>query len=355
MSIQFDRTGVPVYNGTPSMFDECRERCWDLYYGRSGQDSLQAATPIHLRAGTRGTAYDAVRDIEHKDLVTLSPLGKPLPTGMETYLEQVGRALDNEAPIHSTETFDEVFYAKTVWRDPHESMHPYIIRGERELNDLTKVSAKTIVSPDIQAHLLLFSIMQQSQIVCSCKNEYDLARFQMALRMQHPNVHLHRGNPPPGTGKGATHGKSKGKGKGKSTSYHTGETWDTYSSYLDQDYPQYEHEEESYAADAPAAETAPEESCAADANDDDDGGDVPENTNIDEMDQEEIEALAAIAQAKRVQEQEGQGQFFRYSVGFKCALQGVRWDLVHRPAEEGAPGKDSASEAPQQVCGVRPI
>ena len=94
MSIQFDRTGILVYDGTPSMFDEYRERCWDLFYGRSGQDSLQAATPIHLRAGTRGTAYDAVRDIDHKDLVTLSPTGKPLPTGMETYLEQVRRALD---------------------------------------------------------------------------------------------------------------------------------------------------------------------------------------------------------------------------------------------------------------------
>ena len=243
MSIQFDRTGVPVYDGTPSMFDEYRERCWDLYYGRSGQDSLQAATPIHLRAGTRGAAYDAVRDIDHKDLVTLSPSGKPLPAGMETYLEQVRRALDKEAPIRATETFDKVFYAKTVWRDPHESMHSYIIRRERELNDLTKVSAKTIVSPDIQAHLLLrfsgLSITQQSQIVSSCKNEYDLAQFQMALRMQHPNIHHHRGGPPPGAGKGVAYGKSKGKGK--STSYLAGETWDAYSSYLDQDYPQYEY------------------------------------------------------------------------------------------------------------------
>ena len=234
--------------------------------------------------------------------MTLSPSGKPLPTGMETYLEQVRRTLDKEALIRATETSDKVFFAKTVWRDPHESMHSYIIRRERGLNDLTKVSAKTIVSPDIQAHLLLrfsgLSIMQQSQIVSSCKNEYDLAQFQMALRMQHPNIHLHRGSPPPGTGKGTTHGKSKGKGK--STSYHTGETWDAYSSYLDQDYPQYEHEEESYATDAPAAETAPEESYAADANDDDDSGDIPENMNIDEMDLEEIEALAAIAQAKRV-------------------------------------------------------
>ena len=303
MSIQFDCTGVPVYDGTPSLFDEYRERCWDLYYGRSGQDSLQAATPIHLRAGTRGTAYDAVRDIGHKDLVTLSPSGKPLPKGMETYLEQVRRALDREAPIRATETFDKVFYAKAVWRDPHESMHSYIIRRERELNDLTKVSAKTIVSPDIQAHLLLrfsgLSITQQNQIVSSCKNEYDPAQFQMAPRMQHPNIHLHCGSPPPGTGKGATHGKSKGEGK--STSYHTGETWDAYSSYLDQDYPQHEHEEESNAADASAADATPaEESYAADAIDENDPNDIPADVNVDEMDQEEIEALAAIAQARRV-------------------------------------------------------
>ena len=309
MSIQFDRTGVPVYDGTPSMFDEYRERCCDLYYGRSGQDSLQAATPINLRAGTRGTAYDAAGDIDHKDLVTLNPSGKPLPTGMGTYLEQVRRALDKEAPIRATETFDKVFYAKTAWRDPRESMHSYTIRRERELNDLTKVSAKTIVSPDIKAHLLLrfsgLSITQQSQIVSSCKNEYDLAQFQMALRMQHPNIHLHRGSPPPGTGKGATHGKSKGKSK--SMSYLTGETWDAYSSYLDQDYPQY-IEDENYAADTnlgnapdtPVAEESYATDANANANDENDDGDVPENMNVDEMDQEEIEALAAIAQAKRV-------------------------------------------------------
>ena len=182
-------------------------------------------------------------------------------------------------------------------------MHSYTIRRERELNDFTKVSAKTIVSPDVQAHLLLrfsgLSITQQSQIVSSCKNEYDLAQFQTALRMQHPNIHLHRGSPPPGTGKGATHGKSKGKGE--STSYHTAETRDAYPSYLDQDYPQYEHEEESNAADASVADATPaEESYAADAIDENDPNDIPADVNIDEMDQTEIEALAAIAQARRV-------------------------------------------------------
>ena len=61
MSIQFDRTGVSVYDGTPSMFDEYRERCWDLYYGRSGQESLQAATPERAEQPTTRSATSTTR------------------------------------------------------------------------------------------------------------------------------------------------------------------------------------------------------------------------------------------------------------------------------------------------------
>ena len=84
-----------------------------------------------------------------------------------------------------------------------------------------------------------------------------------------------------------------------------------HSSYLDQAYPQYEHEEENNAADASAADAIPAEEsyAAADAIDEHDGNDIPADVNIDEMDQEEIEALAAVAQAKRVfKNKEGKGK-----------------------------------------------
>eukprot|EP00434_Breviolum_minutum_P041700 symbB.v1.2.037099.t1/scaffold5387.1/size27681/1 len=35
------------------------ERSWDLFYGRDGQDALQTATPLHLRAQLTGPAYEA--------------------------------------------------------------------------------------------------------------------------------------------------------------------------------------------------------------------------------------------------------------------------------------------------------
>jgi hypothetical protein len=75
-AIAFDRAGVPMWDGNGEQHDEYVERAEDLFHGRAGNVELQAATPIHLRAGLSGTAYDAVRRLPHADLVTKSADGK---------------------------------------------------------------------------------------------------------------------------------------------------------------------------------------------------------------------------------------------------------------------------------------
>ena len=52
--LEFDKHGVPVFNGEATLLEEYQERCWDLFHGRSGTPALQSATPIHLRGGARG-------------------------------------------------------------------------------------------------------------------------------------------------------------------------------------------------------------------------------------------------------------------------------------------------------------
>eukprot|EP00959_Pyramimonas_sp_CCMP1952_P327359 6853562-Pyramimonas_sp.AAC.1 len=50
---------IPLYDGDPALFEEYQERAKDAFYGRMG-DEKQIATPINLRNGLSGTAYDAV-------------------------------------------------------------------------------------------------------------------------------------------------------------------------------------------------------------------------------------------------------------------------------------------------------
>ena len=89
--------------------------------------------------------------------------------------------------------FDVVFYHQDVWRRVREPMQQYISRRDRDFEGLRKVSDTTLISDDIKAHLLLkFSRIppeQQSNIVSSSGNAYDLTKFKTAMRMQHHNIH----------------------------------------------------------------------------------------------------------------------------------------------------------------------
>lgn len=85
--LDVDRYGVPQYAGEPELYDADDEGAWDLWHGREGQDSMQAATAVHLRAGLSGTAYEAVRKLEHAKTKTKDSEGKPSQTGFEELLE----------------------------------------------------------------------------------------------------------------------------------------------------------------------------------------------------------------------------------------------------------------------------
>ena len=70
--LEFDKSGIPLYAGQLELLEEYAQRAWDLFHGRTGNNSLQAATPIHLRSGCRGVVYEAVKELSHSDLLTTS-------------------------------------------------------------------------------------------------------------------------------------------------------------------------------------------------------------------------------------------------------------------------------------------
>ena len=68
--LDFDRAGIPVYTDDVSLLAGYKQRCMDVFYGRQGQER-QCTTAIDLRSGTRGAAWDAVKDIAHNELMTV--------------------------------------------------------------------------------------------------------------------------------------------------------------------------------------------------------------------------------------------------------------------------------------------
>ena len=144
-ALEFDRNGVPWYLGRPDLYDEYAERAWDLFYGRSGQDTLQAATAIHLRSGCRDAAYRAVKDLPHDKLVTWQGTGtdrKPTDKGVRLLLETLRQSVAKETPIRTAEIFDRTFYDSTVSRQTGESIGAYIVRKSRSSQNSPRLAPK---------------------------------------------------------------------------------------------------------------------------------------------------------------------------------------------------------------------
>ena len=124
------------------------ERAWDLYYGREGQES-QVSTPIHLRSGLTGHAYEAVRNLEHAKLRTVTAEGKASDVGMKLLIQTLKDNIATEAAVKINELFFTAFYSADVWRKPHESMQQYIIRREQDFARLKESSQETTVSDNL--------------------------------------------------------------------------------------------------------------------------------------------------------------------------------------------------------------
>ena len=192
MRLESDRNGVPQYDGDPELFDEYEERAWDLWHGREGQDSLQMATPVHLRSGLSATAYEAVRKLEHKTLKTKDSKGSPSEEGMKFFLKTLKDAIAAEQPVKINEVFLHAFYSPSVWRKNHESMQAYIVRREQDFRELEELGSSTMVAPELRAMMLLIfgglDAKEQISVLSSCNNEYDLVKIGHAMRMQFPNA-----------------------------------------------------------------------------------------------------------------------------------------------------------------------
>ncbi|CAK0817420.1 unnamed protein product [Prorocentrum cordatum] len=177
MSIELDRNGVPQYAGQPEYFNEYEERAWDLYRGRTGEKSKQAATALHLRSGLSGPAYEAVRKLKHEELIATDESGESRQDGLALFLTTLKKEVQDIAPVRSTEIIDKALYGSSVWRDRNESMAIYVTRRRKEFAELQEVSATTTISEE------------QAAVLASNKNEYKLAGIEYALRAQYPAVH----------------------------------------------------------------------------------------------------------------------------------------------------------------------
>ena len=149
-----DRYGVPQFSGDVAAFEEYTERAWDLFYGRDGQDS-QASTPIHLRAGLTGPAYEAVRKLSHEKLRTVGEGGKATDVGMKLLIQTLKENIATEVPVKINELFFTAFYSPDVWRKPQESMQQYIIRREQDFSRLKESSPETSISDNLRCMMLL--------------------------------------------------------------------------------------------------------------------------------------------------------------------------------------------------------
>ena len=152
----------------------------------------QCATPLHLRAQLSGTAYEAVRKLDHSKLRTKDENGKAADEGMKLLLKCLHDSLAQEAPVRTQELFLEYFYSPQIWRKNYESMAQYIIRRELTFAKLRESSAETQLSDNLKCMLLLIfsglDMKEQQGILASVNNEYDYKKISHALRIQCPSA-----------------------------------------------------------------------------------------------------------------------------------------------------------------------
>ena len=162
-----------------------------LTSSRNTVSELGIASPVHLRAGLSGAAYEAVRKLEHTKLKTKDDKGSPTDAGMRLFLETLRENIAAEAPVKINELFLKAFYAPSVWRKTTETMQQFIIRREQEFQRLEETLLGGGVPDHIRAMmLLLFAGLdhkEQLNVLSSCGNDYDFKKISHALRLQFPN------------------------------------------------------------------------------------------------------------------------------------------------------------------------
>ena len=186
-----------MYGGEPELLKEYKERATDYFYGCKRSD--QGNATVRLRTGCSGRAYEAVRHLSIKDMIVPVPDdgkgggGEVSSSGLNKFLEVMEAHIAPARPVRAAELFDKAIYAGTVRRGRSESMQDYCARRTAEWDELRKVSSETSLSEDLRGYMLLrfsgLSRQEQSQVIASTGNKYELKPIEDALRLQHPYIH----------------------------------------------------------------------------------------------------------------------------------------------------------------------
>ncbi|CAE7252473.1 RE1 [Symbiodinium sp. CCMP2592] len=189
LKLEVDRFGVPQYHGDPDLFEEYCERAWGLWYGRQGAET-QAATPVHLRSGLQGSAYESVRLLKHDKIITKDENGKATEVGIKLFLATLKESIAAEAPVKVKELFFQAFYSPAVWRRSTETMQQYIVRREQDFKRLEDVLPGSAIPEHIRAMMLLaFGGLDHREplgVLSIVNNEYDFKKERLPGRPRQP-------------------------------------------------------------------------------------------------------------------------------------------------------------------------
>ena len=70
---------------------------------------MQISTPVHLRAGLSGAAYESVSKLELSKLKTKTSEGKPTDVGMKLLLQTLRESIAAKLPVKTSELFFQAF------------------------------------------------------------------------------------------------------------------------------------------------------------------------------------------------------------------------------------------------------
>ena len=191
MPISFDRSGVPQYAGDPEDWKEYRERVLDYYHGCRYEDQKNAV--IRLRSGLTSRAFESVRSMQHASLICKgNDESKTIVSDapLQNFITAMETGVLPERPIRAAELYDRAVYGGNVRRQPTETMADYCVRRNTDWSELTKVSTGASVSSDLRGYMLLrfsgLSRQEQTQVLSSANNSYELKGIEASLRLQHP-------------------------------------------------------------------------------------------------------------------------------------------------------------------------
>merc|ERR1711994_928128 len=116
-----------------------------------------------------------------------------VPSQSDDFLAAMEQGVLPEKPIRAAELYDRAVDGSNVRRQPSETMADYCVRRAADWSELKKVSTETSVSPDLQGCMLLrlsgLTRQEQTQVLSSTGNKYELKGIEAALHLQHPYAH----------------------------------------------------------------------------------------------------------------------------------------------------------------------